>query len=118
MKSVADSVVDVDADIEEVGGAHSNYLKKAKGCVQVEEVERIHVAVQQCAFQVHLVNIVDVTAHDPLLLYRLGHQCHNSLEEADDIQLHPQLQVDQVDDAAAAAAAAEGVADGEDDHQC
>ena len=77
MKSVADSVANVDADIEEVGGAHSN-LKKAKDYVQVEEVERIHVAVPQCAFQVHFVNIVDVTAHDPLLLYQLVHQCHNS----------------------------------------
>ena len=74
VKSVADSVVDVDADIEEVGGAHS----EEKDDDQLEEVEGIHVEVQQCAFQVHLVNIDGVTARGLLLLFQLVHQCHNS----------------------------------------
>jgi len=94
VESVVDSVVDVDVDIEEVGGVHSSW-KEAKDVpvddddVRVEEVEDIHVGEEQCAFQVHLVDIVvdveqdDGTGHDfllhlLLLLFRQVHQYHNS----------------------------------------
>ena len=83
VESVVDSVVMDDAavvvEIEEVGVVHSSWMEDTS-VGDVEEVgEDIH-AGEKGAFQVHLVDIVDVehdeVVHDHFLLFQKNQQCH------------------------------------------
>jgi len=90
VESVVDLVVDVAVGIEEVEGVHSSWkgADDAPGddddVVAEEEGKDSH-GEEEGAFQVHLVDIVDVehgeeAVHVPLLLllFQQVQQCHNS----------------------------------------